>query len=97
MLRKSSLTFRGIDDAQWAAAVEHLRTKLEEKDRQRIAREIGREGLVEWTGRHHFLLGLTVRNILRRGGFTEETLGVFDLDMAWGHLVSEAVGLPPLD
>lgn len=93
-MKKSFLSFGTINEAQWAVAVTYLRRRLPDPDRQRIANEMNLEGLDQWTSKHHFAVGMDVRNILRRGGFSEGRLGISDLDMAWGHLLSEAVGGP---
>lgn len=33
-----------------------------------------------WMTPYHLFFGITVRNVLRRGGFTEEALGIHNLD-----------------
>jgi hypothetical protein len=40
-----------------------------------------------------FRLGMSVRNTLRSGGFTEESLGVSNLDDVWYELLEAAVRL----
>jgi hypothetical protein len=93
-VKKAFLSFGTINETQWAAAVTYLRRRLPDPDRQRIANEMHLEGLDQWTSKHHFPVGMGIRNILRRGGFSEGRLGIPDLDMAWGLLLSEAVDEP---
>jgi hypothetical protein len=91
VLPKEYLSFRGIDERQWAAAVAYLRRRLRAVDRKRIAAEVAESGLDAWVVSNHFMVGMTVRNLLRRRGFNEARLGIMDLDSAWGYLLSEAI------
>ncbi|MGH7560762.1 MAG: hypothetical protein ACRENB_07065 [Gemmatimonadales bacterium] len=85
------MSWQGIDEAQWAAAVAYLRRRMLARDRTQIAAEIGKVGLERWIYQHHIPFGMWVRNTLRRKGFDEGKLRVLDLDAAWGYLLEDAL------
>lgn len=75
---------RSLDEA-----AEFLRRTLAEETKTAVRSDLlsGQERAV----RDNFLFGMSVRNYLRAAGFTEQALGVEDLDDVWFELVRRAV------
>lgn len=94
MLSRYYLRYGTLNEAQWAAAVAYLRQAFRHGDRELITAEMRNVGLAAWITSNHFPFGMHVRNLLRHAGYTEDKLGITDLDGAWGHLLAEAFGVP---
>lgn len=76
----------------WDEAARFLAHSIEPDAKQRILVALeANPGEV----RSSFRLGMSVRNSLRSGGFTEESLGVQNLDDVWYELLEAAVRLSP--
>lgn len=79
-------------DRDEAAAVTLLRALLLAEDQAELRRRISADP-ERWHAGLHSGFGSSVRNSLREYGFTEQSLGIADMDEGWPALVVKAVGV----
>lgn len=85
------LSWKQVNREKWDAAVDHLRTFINEADRSQLVDAIRRDGPRMWKIRNHFPMGMQVRNALLTAGYNEAALSILDLDNAWGYLLFDAL------
>lgn len=81
-----------LDPEKVEAAVRYLCDMLSPQSKQLIRKLAVRDPQGWWVA-HHFHWGMGVRNLLRKGGFTEEYFRMGNLDDYYIGLVELAVGL----
>lgn len=81
---------RDRDPDQWAAAVHLIRSRIAPDHRDAL-REAMQSDSLAFSAAHHMSAGLTVRNLLRMNGFTEEALAVSSLDEVWADILRDAL------
>ena len=68
-------------------AVRYLIAHVPIETREEIAMIIKKEGS-DWEINHHYDIGITVRNLLREGGFQWDPI---EMDDVWAGLIEKAV------
>jgi hypothetical protein len=82
--------FGSASNNRRAEAVAYIHNRVTPAERQKFRAAIAADPDLWWLDLH-FQTGAQVRNLLRAGGFDEESLDVIDLDDAWAELLKEAV------
>jgi hypothetical protein len=78
------------DPVEWGRAVALIAGTVLPEQRDEIRRALEADADC-FSIDQHFGMGMGIRNILRRNGFDERTLGVPDLDHVWVAILREAL------
>jgi hypothetical protein len=82
--------YNELPSSKTAPAVALLREKISKSDRVAIQESIAKDP-DNWYVPYHFWFGMSVRNLLRQGGFGEDYWPIWNLDDIYVFLIEEAV------